>query len=104
MPSGGGATAPSGEGMELDGFSAAKLEAAAAEAQAPVSYHSDFMVDSQGRIPGIDPELEGGGEVEQEQPGHSRVATPANSSKRVRSDEERRQGEETADMADSAAN
>ena len=90
MPSGGGALAPSDdEAMDVDTKTTSAVLAAAAEfAGATTLGISGFMVDSEGRIP-LDTVAESGVE-EQQHPEHSRVTTPANSTKRVRNDEELR--------------
>ena len=91
MASGGGALAPSDDqAMQLDA-------AEATLAVAALTGVSDTPI--------IDSASEGGAEngEEEQNPDHSRVTTPSNSTKRVRNEEERRREKETANMADSAA-
>ena len=86
MALGGGAVAPSDDqAMQIDTNEAALFLAATA-----------------GRGSASEGGAENGAE-EQQHPDHSRVTTPANSTKRVRNEEELRRDQETADMADSAA-
>ena len=93
MASGGGALAPSDDqAMQIDHDNDEANLAVAA-----MTGVSDTPI--------IDSASEGGAEngAEEQNPDHSRVTTPSNSTKRVRSEEERRREKETANMADSAA-